>query len=462
MTNRRTQVTGIPGRPFGGGLMPGGDKMFCSNCGELVLNTDMFCGHCGAQIRQPLREGVPEGQNGNESFSLEQRGQPSLTAEVVESLLVAFLRQHRPIDCEHITLFSGGGKRVVHGCKLVPTEIPLVLFGSNSRFGTISLTGWCGVLFTSERVYYKMRHPYSMFQWRISTGNVPYASISSIELQQVSGDFVLFVNQRALGIFLTSKDEADEKAVELLGMFCEDISSRTNREDQRSQVEEISEDFSVEELLNGRQKHSGGAPFVTAMLIAICLSVAVVQQVKGCYDNDGALCSFANEICNPKSLSGYLVTGFQHTGWVHLALNMWCLGILGNSAEKIFGHAKCLVVYLLCTCVGSITENLFEPELLGFGASGGVFGLAGLLLVYGCLEYKVSGLERNLHFLQKRAILKWMSWNLAWIGGNLLFTFRGARVLHISIGAHVGGLVAGAVLGGVLWLVSMYVVKPNS
>jgi rhomboid protease GluP len=84
---------------------------------------------------------------------------------------------------------------------------------------------------------------------------------------------------------------------------------------------------------------------------------------------------------------------FVHVGIIHLATNMWCLWNLGMLAEPMLGTAGVLVAYilsgaagnLLSTCVNWIwplhdaAGNYGFP--VGAGASGAVFGLAGVLIV---------------------------------------------------------------------------------
>jgi rhomboid protease GluP len=84
---------------------------------------------------------------------------------------------------------------------------------------------------------------------------------------------------------------------------------------------------------------------------------------------------------------------FVHVGIIHLATNMWCLWNLGMLAEPLVGSAGLLAVYvlsgaagnLLSTCVNWVWPLHDAMGNVGFpagaGASGAVFGLAGVLIV---------------------------------------------------------------------------------
>jgi rhomboid protease GluP len=85
---------------------------------------------------------------------------------------------------------------------------------------------------------------------------------------------------------------------------------------------------------------------------------------------------------------------FIHGGFLHLALNMWCLWNLGMLAEPLMGTFGVFAVYLLTGASGnllSICYNWFAYHNrdagaglvgpVGVGASGAIFGIAGALIV---------------------------------------------------------------------------------
>lgn len=124
--------------------------------------------------------------------------------------------------------------------------------------------------------------------------------------------------------------------------------------------------------------------------------------------------------------------GFVHVDVWHLALNVFGLWILGPPVEQAMGRARFLALYLLATLFAGATIFAFAPDYSStLGASGGVFGLMGALLV---VSLRFSGDIRGLLLL---------------LALNAFFTFT---VPNISWQGHLGGLVGGALAATVLVL----------
>src|SRR5207247_1233450 len=77
---------------------------------------------------------------------------------------------------------------------------------------------------------------------------------------------------------------------------------------------------------------------------------------------------------------------FIHAGLLHLALNSYALYALGPTVERLYGSSKFVVIYLVAG-VASITASYLLPWFSGdvpsVGASGALFGLIGVLTVFG-------------------------------------------------------------------------------
>jgi rhomboid protease GluP len=126
---------------------------------------------------------------------------------------------------------------------------------------------------------------------------------------------------------------------------------------------------------------------------------------------------------------------FLHFGIIHLALNMAALWDFGRLAERLFGNWTFLAIYLRAGVSGSTLSLLWHPAVNSAGASGAIFGVFGM--VAGYLVHKELGVPATV---MKR------HWGvtLPFIGYNL---FIGATVPGIDNAAHVGGLIAGFVMG---------------
>jgi len=133
-----------------------------------------------------------------------------------------------------------------------------------------------------------------------------------------------------------------------------------------------------------------------------------------------------------------LAANYVHVGIVHIALNMWCLWDLGGLAELIFGPTTYFLIYLLCGLGGSVASVWWHPLVVGAGASGAIFGLAGTLIaaIYlGHLPFPRAALKGTLRSL------------FIFAGYNLFF---GAVIAQVDNSAHIGGLVTGLIIGALL------------
>ena len=133
-----------------------------------------------------------------------------------------------------------------------------------------------------------------------------------------------------------------------------------------------------------------------------------------------------------------LSSTFLHFGILHLALNMWALFVGGRLAERLFGTAAFVLIYLTAGIAGSLGSLLWNPAINSAGASGAIFGVYGAMLAF--FLRKDSSIPMSI-VQQQRAS------GLVFIGFNLLngFSHQG-----IDNAAHIGGLAAGFTMGLVM------------
>ncbi len=189
------------------------------------------------------------------------------------------------------------------------------------------------------------------------------------------------------------------------------------------------------------------APVVTQTLIAINVAAFIIETAAGAPLGGGG----GGTIWNHGVLFGPAVTahntsvfypgvhqywrlvssGFLHDGLFHILINMFSLYFVGIVLEPAIGRLNFAAIYFTSLLAGSFGALLFQPGLPTVGASGAIFGIFGALIV---VAYA-------------RGIPIWRSGLGFVLVINLLFSvsFRG-----ISIGGHLGGLVAGLITG---WLV---------
>jgi len=173
-------------------------------------------------------------------------------------------------------------------------------------------------------------------------------------------------------------------------------------------------------------RRSANASVTTMVLIAINALVWVAITITG-----GALSRLVDTLAllpTGRCLSAVdrqlLTSAFTHVEVLHIGMNMLALWFLGPTLERALGRVRFLAVYLLSALAGSVAVLwLSNTSATTLGASGGVFGLMGALLV---LAYKVRGDVRTV---------------LLWLGINVLYTFIGPG--SISWQGHLGGLLGG-------------------
>ena len=147
----------------------------------------------------------------------------------------------------------------------------------------------------------------------------------------------------------------------------------------------------------------------------------------------------------------FITPMFVHLNVLHLLMNMFALLILGPFVEKLYGSAKFVVFWVVTGIAGVVASYLaLRPSLahglLGTfifrsadgpsaGASGALFGLIGVLFVFG-IKYR-----RELPEGFKRVFGTGL---LPIIFINLFIGFVGRN--FIGNAAHLGGLFTGAAL----------------
>lgn len=65
---------------------------------------------------------------------------------------------------------------------------------------------------------------------------------------------------------------------------------------------------------------------------------------------------------------------FLHIGWLHLAVNSVCVYYIGTHLEKIMGHWRFALIYLLSGVAGNVASFAFSDSVSA-GASTSIFGL---------------------------------------------------------------------------------------
>lgn len=188
-----------------------------------------------------------------------------------------------------------------------------------------------------------------------------------------------------------------------------------------------------------RQVWVGRLQVATLVLVCVNVAVHVAAAVGGLPTvADWVLSPVTQEIAPGLVVRGVadgawwqlLTTAFVHLDWWHLAANVLVLWLLGQQIEYVVGPLRLAGLYLCGALAGSTAVLLLgHPDEIVVGASGALYGFFGLLVVWA---------------LRRRANLGLL------IAIVLLNAVASVGVAAISWQAHLGGLVAGVVLGLVL------------
>ncbi len=193
-------------------------------------------------------------------------------------------------------------------------------------------------------------------------------------------------------------------------------------------------------------------PWVAWGIIAVNALVFVVELATGpeiaAYTLGLVPAALNGEVPRPDELmqipeAATLVTySFVHADLMHLIGNMIFLWVLGDNVEDAFGHLRYLAFYLLCALAAGYAFVLSAPDsgTPVIGASGAVGGtVAAYLLLHPRARIWI------LVFLRIPIRLPAMYVLGFWVIFQFAAVF-GFGETEIAWWAHIGGLVAGAVL----------------
>ena len=138
----------------------------------------------------------------------------------------------------------------------------------------------------------------------------------------------------------------------------------------------------------------------------------------------------------------FVTYSFLHGDLWHLGGNMLFLWVFGDNVEDALGHVRFLVFYLACAAAGALLHGLAAPDSQAplIGASGAIAGVVtAYLMLHPRVKVWVLVLGRLPLRLPASILLAlWIAFQVA------MMALAGEG--EISWAAHVGGILAGAVL----------------
>ncbi|KAJ3425971.1 rhomboid-related [Anaeramoeba flamelloides] len=123
---------------------------------------------------------------------------------------------------------------------------------------------------------------------------------------------------------------------------------------------------------------------------------------------------------------------FLHVGVIHLIMNLAFQIRVGAELEKMFGHTRMILIYIISGIGGNLLSAIFLPSLVSVGASSALYGLVGILF---------CDLFQNWNDIQnpKSSLFK--------LTLMVVFSLGIGLLPAIDNFAHVGGILAGSLMG---------------
>lgn len=249
-------------------------------------------------------------------------------------------------------------------------------------------------------------------------------------INESTGQLVIFENQKS--DFLDAKENIER----VLGF--EDTGSSSSY-DSEGEMKPIGVFNKMKKMFLGMS-----GMIITCSILFINIVVFVIMDwsydwsVYNSFVEQGGI-SY-DTIMNNHQYYRFLTHMFIHGDINHLFGNMLVLFFIGTQVEKRLGRFRYTILYFVGGIVAAITSlgynRLHDSSTLSIGASGAIFAIVGALVaivIFNRREFAEIGIQRLLFFVA-------------------LTIFNGMNTKGIDNAAHVGGLLAGLILGQVLYL----------
>jgi rhomboid protease GluP len=180
---------------------------------------------------------------------------------------------------------------------------------------------------------------------------------------------------------------------------------------------------------------SGGAP-ATKVFIGLAAGFFVLTEFAGLRQTIFEALAQVNFLLDEGELWRLFTPVLLHSSLTHILFNMWALWVLGPQIERGVGTWPFVGAYLASAGVGgAFVYFMGSPADVAVGASGAIFGLFGIWLNWAV---------RRRNTAYGRALLRQIGFLLLLNGALPLL------IPNIAWEAHLGGLIAGFVIGE-LW-----------
>ncbi len=178
-------------------------------------------------------------------------------------------------------------------------------------------------------------------------------------------------------------------------------------------------------------------PFVTIALFLACAVVFVLAEAAGSTRETATLIAFGaveRQLVWRGEWWRLFTSMFLHIGLIHIAVNLYFGWSWAVPMERLLGHSRFLIVYLLSGVAGA-AASVLGHDVVSAGASGALFGLMGATLV--AIRLRLGSWQAVwAHPPIRQVIITGVLWLVA------------GPFMGFDSFAHGGGLLAG---GAVTW-----------
>jgi len=209
-------------------------------------------------------------------------------------------------------------------------------------------------------------------------------------------------------------------------------------EDPQSEYKKLAESIRAvrdKQVKDTRRKFERGIPWASFIIIGICIALTVVINLMALKNDVFASAILLGAYYKTFVLAGneywrLFTAGFIHIDVFHLFVNMMALMNIGIMLERLYGKKHYLMILFSGIIVGNAFVFIGQGNVLTVGISGGLYALLGSLVIY---AYD-NGWLKQPQFRNQLIFIFLI---------NLLVNF----MPNISVLGHMGGLMAGLLLG---------------
>jgi membrane associated rhomboid family serine protease len=190
---------------------------------------------------------------------------------------------------------------------------------------------------------------------------------------------------------------------------------------------------------------------LTYVVLGVNILIFSLMTFAGGSTNPDTLVAFgakSNTAIDRGEIWRFLTPVFIHIGLIHFVVNSYGLWKVGPLVERTYGGARFAALYLTAGIGGTVASYRFNPYAPSAGASGAIFGLLGVMLVF-CLRYRNSIPAPYRKALMRGVASVVIVTLIVGLAINQLSRFY-PEVPRIDNAGHLGGLIAGAALAALI------------